>query len=91
MKATGIVRKIDALGRIVIPKEIRNSMNIKDGDDDSFEIFFDPQKGEVLLRKHQPGCHICGSIDNLIEIDGEKICKDCHERISKKFAEKESQ
>ena len=52
MKATGIVRRIDDLGRVVIPKEVRRSMRIKEGD--PLEIFVNPQDGTVSFRKYQP-------------------------------------
>ena len=52
MKATGIVRRIDDLGRVVIPKEIRRTMRIKEGD--PLEIFMDTQEGVVGFRKYQP-------------------------------------
>jgi AbrB family transcriptional regulator (stage V sporulation protein T) len=51
MKATGVVRRIDTLGRIVIPKEVRRNLRIRDGD--SLEIFVDTE-GEVILKKHSP-------------------------------------
>ena len=51
MKATGIVRRIDDLGRVVIPKEIRRTMRIKEGD--PLEIFVD-REGEVILKKYSP-------------------------------------
>ena len=52
MKATGIVRRIDDLGRVVIPKEVRRSMRIKEGD--PLEIFVNPQDGTVSFKKYQP-------------------------------------
>ena len=51
MKATGIVRRIDDLGRVVIPKEIRRTMRIREGD--PLEIFTD-REGEVILKKYSP-------------------------------------
>ena len=51
MKATGVVRRIDDLGRVVIPKEIRRTMRIREGD--SLEIFVN-QSGEVVLKKYSP-------------------------------------
>lgn len=51
MKATGIVRRIDDLGRIVIPKEIRRTMRIREGD--PIEIFTD-REGEIILKKYSP-------------------------------------
>ena len=51
MKATGVVRRIDDLGRVVIPKEIRKTLRIKEGD--PLEIFTD-KEGEVILKKYSP-------------------------------------
>lgn len=51
MKATGIVRRIDDLGRVVIPKEIRRTLRIREGD--PLEIFVD-RDGEVILKKYSP-------------------------------------
>ena len=77
MKATGIVRRIDELGRVVIPKEVRRTIGIKD--QDPLEIFLG-NEGEVMLKKYQPGCVFCGEIvDKPIEIQGRevRICPDC--------------
>ena len=51
MKATGVVRRIDDLGRVVIPKEIRKTLRIKEGD--PLEIFTD-REGQVILKKYSP-------------------------------------
>ena len=65
MKATGIVRRIDDLGRVVIPKEIRKTLRIKEGT--PLEIFTD-REGQIILKKYSPigaeyvCCGICGSI-----------------------------
>lgn len=75
MKATGIVRRIDDLGRVVIPKELRNAFGINDGD--PMEIFVD-KEGEIILRKYHPGCMICGNMDDISSVvPGKYICKDC--------------
>lgn len=74
MKSTGIVRKMDELGRIVIPKEIRKNLNIAEGD--ALEIYVDGDV--VLLKKYQPGCSCCGNIeDNLIKVGQVTLCKEC--------------
>lgn len=77
MKSTGIVRKIDELGRVVIPMEMRRSMGIGDGD--SFEIFV--EKDRIVLSKYVPLCMFCGSDAALAEFRGKKICKHCREEI----------
>lgn len=73
MKSTGIVRRIDELGRIVLPIELRNSMEIKNKD--SVEIFVDTDK--IILKKYQPACLFCGNADNVILFKGKLVCKDC--------------
>lgn len=73
MKATGIVRKMDELGRIVVPKELRKVFNINEGD--SIEIFTDGDN--ILFKKYSPGCNCCSNIDNLVEVCGIKLCTSC--------------
>ncbi len=73
MKSTGIVRKIDELGRIVLPIEIRNTMDIKNRD--AIEIFVDDEK--IILKKYDPACIFCGNADNVTYFKGKLICKDC--------------
>ncbi len=73
MKSTGIVRKIDSLGRFVIPIELRNVLEI--GTNDSIEIFTDEDK--IILKKYQPACLFCGNADNITYFKGKLICKDC--------------
>ncbi len=73
MIATGIVRRFDDLGRIVIPKEIRKTLGISDGT--PAEIFC--QNGGVFVRKYNPGCAFCGCTDDLTSIQGIRVCKTC--------------
>lgn len=73
MKSTGIVRKIDELGRVVIPMELRRTMAIENLD--PLEIFVDGDK--IVLKKYNPGCTLCGSIDNLKHLSGKPICTAC--------------
>ena len=77
MKPKGIIRKIDELGRLVIPKEIRNVHNISDGD--SVEILSDGNR--ITVTKYMPGCLICSSDDALLEFDDKVICARCVARI----------
>ena len=75
MKATGIVRRIDELGRVVLPKELRRILDIKE--DDPLEIFTD-REGSIILRKYQPGCLCCGSLSNLKQLpNGATVCDKC--------------
>jgi len=81
MKATGIVRKLDQLGRIVIPKEIRNVFDLKEAD--PVEIFVD--ESNIILRKYQPSCIFCNSeakdSNDIVEFGGKKVCKKCLTKI----------
>mgnify|MGYP002677073637 CR=1 FL=1 len=67
MKSTGIVRKVDELGRIVLPIEIRKNMDI--------EIFVDDER--IILKKYQPSCIFCGNADNVTYYKGKLVCLDC--------------
>ena len=73
MKSTGIVRQLDDLGRLVIPKEIRNRFDIKSGD--SLEIFIEGDR--IILRKYQPACIFCDNAKDIINYKGKNICPDC--------------
>ena len=73
MKSTGIVRKIDNLGRIVIPKEIRNNLKIEDNA--SLEIFTD--NNSIVLKRSEEFCLLCGSSQNIIKYKNKPICKKC--------------
>ena len=78
MKSTGIVRKVDELGRIVLPIELRRTLGIDEKD--SLEIFVD--KENTVLRKYQPGCVHCGTVDHLTPFHDSLICDSCREEIS---------
>lgn len=73
MKSTGIVRKVDELGRIVIPIELRRTLdiNIKD----SLEIFVDGSY--VVLKKYEPACIFCGNAKDVVNYKGKNICPEC--------------
>ena len=73
MKSTGIVRKVDQLGRIVIPKELRRVLNIENSD--PVEIYTDGDS--IILKKYERDCLFCGKADNLIDFKGKPICKKC--------------
>ena len=78
MKATGIVRKVDDLGRIVLPVELRRTLGIEVRD--SLEIFVDEES--IILKKYLPACIICGETDNLVEYCGKRICRNCIGKMS---------
>lgn len=71
MKSTGIVRKVDELGRVVLPVELRRNMDINEKD--SLEIFVDQHL--IILKKYQPADIFTGSMDDLIEYKGKKVSK----------------
>ncbi|SKC83715.1 AbrB/MazE/SpoVT family DNA-binding domain-containing protein [Maledivibacter halophilus] len=79
MKSTGIVRKVDELGRIVIPKELRKTFNI--GEKDALEIFVDGS--QIILKKYEPACIFCGQAKDNINYKGRNICPDCVEELKK--------
>ena len=79
MKSTGIVRKLDELGRLVIPMEIRNTFGLNPKD--SLEIFVDEDR--IILRKYQPACIFCGSTDDNVTFNDKRVCKACVEKLSK--------
>ena len=73
MKATGIVRKLDQLGRIVIPKELRTTFDLKETD--PIEIFV--EGSDIVLRKYQPACIFCNDATDILQFGGKNICKKC--------------
>ena len=82
MKATGIVRRIDDLGRVVIPKEIRRTMRIREGDplltsltQETLEFFVEGET--LLLKRYAPACTFCGGNKELKEYNGKRICAAC--------------
>ncbi len=78
MKSTGMVRAVDRMGRVVIPKEIRAQLGIENNVD-SFEIYMADDK--VVLKKYRPTCVFCDSLKNLVHLSGHNICKDCIEKL----------
>lgn len=79
MKSTGIVRKIDDLGRIVLPVELRRILDIDKNS--SLEIYSDADS--IVLRKYTPACVFCGGNTEVISYEGRCICTACREAISK--------
>lgn len=77
MKATGIVRKVDELGRIVLPMELRRTLNIEK--EDPVEIFVD--QDNIILRKYEPACVFCGDFNEVTNIKGKNVCKKCLEEM----------
>ncbi len=73
MKSTGIVRKVDELGRIVLPIELRRTLDI--AEKDSLEIFVDDNR--IILKKYEPTCVFCGSSKDVLTFKGKNICPTC--------------
>lgn len=84
MKVTGVVRRIDDLGRVVIPREIRERLGIREGDPlEAYEI-----NGGVLFKKREPSCVFCGSEEDLVMVEGKTICLKCGKRVRNIMNEK---
>ena len=79
MKSTGIVRKVDELGRIVLPIELRRPMDI--AEKDAIEIYVDG--ASIILRKYEPTCIFCGDAKNVINYRGKNICPNCLKEMKK--------
>jgi len=77
MKTTGIVRRVDKLGRIVLPKELRITMDIEENN--GLEIYVEGEK--ICLKKYNPDCIFCGSTENLETYRDKKICQDCRDGL----------
>ncbi|MBE7048558.1 MAG: AbrB/MazE/SpoVT family DNA-binding domain-containing protein [Ruminococcaceae bacterium] len=73
MKSTGIVRKVDELGRIVLPIELRRTLDI--AEKDSLEIYVDGST--IILRKYEPSCVFCGNAKDVFIFKGRNVCSNC--------------
>lgn len=80
MKSTGIVRRVDELGRIVIPIELRRTLDITEKD--ALEIYVDGE--QIILKKYEPACIFCGEARNIKNYRGKNICKSCLEGLKGK-------
>lgn len=78
MKATGVVRKLDELGRIVLPIELRRNLDIKTGD--ALEIF--TNEDSVVLKKYSPGCTFCGDVEKVQNFKGKYVCSMCMKEMA---------
>ena len=81
MKSTGIVRKVDELGSIVLPIELRRTLGIEEKD--RIEIFVDGES--IILRKYQPACIFCDNAKDIINHKGKNICPDCIRAMNEKL------
>ena len=80
MKSTGIVRKVDELGRIVLPIELRRTLEIEEKD--ALEIYVDGSS--IVLRKYEPSCIFCGDARNVTSFRGKNLCASCLRELQKK-------
>lgn len=78
MKSTGIVRRVDELGRIVVPIELRRSLDI--GDRDTVEMYLEGDN--IIIRKYQPSCVFCGAISDITLYREKMVCLNCIENIT---------
>lgn len=79
LKSTGIVRKVDELGRVVIPIELRRTLGIEEKD--ALEIYVDNEK--IILKKYEPACIFCGNAEGVTNFKGKNICRECFSAMSK--------
>ena len=77
MKSTGIIRKVDDLDRIVLPIELRRTLDIAERDE--LENYM--QNAQIILRKYEPACLFCGSDRKLVFYNGKNICRDCVKKM----------
>lgn len=78
MKSTGIIRRVDELGRVVIPIELRNKFNISVKD--PMEIYVDGSS--IILKKFEPNCIFCGNSKHLVNYKGKLVCNKCLKHLS---------
>lgn len=78
MKSTGIVRKVDELGRIVLPIELRRTLDILEKD--SLEIYVDGST--IILKKYEPACVFCGNAKNVTHFKNKIVCENCVKELS---------
>lgn len=83
MKSTGIVRRVDELGRVVIPIELRNKFDIKEKD--PIEIYVDGSS--IVLKKFEPNCVFCGNSKNLVRYKEKLVCSKCAKQLGEMPAE----
>ncbi|HUW65561.1 MAG TPA: AbrB/MazE/SpoVT family DNA-binding domain-containing protein [Spirochaetia bacterium] len=77
MKSTGIVRKVDELGRVVIPIELRRTFGIAERD--ALEIYVDSEK--IILKKYEPACVFCGDASDVQHYKGKLVCRECAQTL----------
>lgn len=78
MKSIGIVRKVDELGRIVLPKELRETLKIEHKD--PIEIFVEGDN--IILKKYEPACLFCGNASDVVTYMDKKVCRNCLDKLT---------
>ena len=78
MKSTGLTRRVDELGRIVLPAEIRQTMDIHVKD--QIEIFTDGDR--IVLQKYYPACIFCGNTEQLVQYRDKRVCRACIAKLT---------
>lgn len=79
LKSTGIIRKVDELGRIVLPIEIRRTLDIAERDE--LEIFM--ENDQIVLQKFEPSCIFCSSSNGLVSYNDKNVCRECIRKLNR--------
>ena len=79
MKSTGILRSVDELGRIVLPKSMRQNLEISERD--QLEIYTEGDR--IILRTYQPSCVFCETSENIVFFNGKRVCSACLEELKR--------
>jgi transcriptional pleiotropic regulator of transition state genes len=87
LKSTGIVRKVDELGRVVLPIELRRTLGINERD--ALEIYIDEEK--IILKKYEPACVFCGNAAHVQVFRGKNVCRECASAMAEVAATEEAQ
>ncbi len=78
MKSSGIVRRLDELGRIVLPKELRKTLDLNNRD--SVEIY--TKDSMIILKKYEPACIFCDNTEDIVNFNGKNVCKNCIKKLN---------
>ena len=81
MRATGIVRQVDQLGRVVLPMDLRRDLEIEPKDDIEIYVY----GRDIVLLKHRPACVLCGGHDSLSDYKGKLVCNECRSSVAGLF------
>jgi len=80
MKSTGIIRKVDDLGRVVLPIEFRRVLDISERD----EVEIVLENDQIILQKFEPVCVFCGGNQELISFNRKNVCRTCIQKMAEK-------